>query len=102
MGYVAYVVGIKRSIIRPEAVSARGAGVEHGGTFICGSELERVVVHLVVGTLGAAFVDDGTVLEFVFGDRGFHEGLLGPDLGGERVFVRGGDDFQVLELGRVV
>lgn len=87
-----------RSVVGTEAVAAGGAGVEDGGTFVGGPQLEGVVMHLVVAALRALFADGGALLELVFLERGLDDGLFGAQRGGERVVGGGGDDAQVGEL----
>lgn len=87
------------SVVGTEAVAARGAGVEDRGTFVRGPQLQRVVAHLVVPALGTLFLDGGTFVELVLGQRRFDDGAFGAQRGREGVVGRRGDDLEVRELG---
>jgi hypothetical protein len=72
-----------------------GTGVEDGGTFIGRSQLQSMVLHLVVATLRTLFLDDGSLVGFSSGQRGLDDGSFGPQGRGECVGGGLGHDCEV-------
>lgn len=75
-------------IVGSELVVALWTSIKHRRTLIRTSQLQRVVLHLVVSTAGAFLLDGRTFFELVLANRRLDHGPLELERGGEG--VRGG------------